>query len=1255
MAQSGFTPIQIYYSTTAGNVPLAGSLANGELAINTNDGVLYYKDSGGVVQVLASGSSISISSAAVATTTNLASLSGLLTVDGVTLTAGQRVLVKNQTLSQNNGVYVAAVGAWTRAIDSNSSSEIAGRIISVASGSTNGGEQWATTFKSTDTLGTTAMAWFQVALQNTAVTFTDLTTSGNTTLGDASADTVTVNGSSTFNANAVISLTDNTNAALRITQLGTGNAFLVEDSTNPDSTPFVIDASGRVIQGYTIAILTADDYNGANRTAWGYQGNNGTSAGALFTSWSTVVGAGAGISLSRSRSATVGTQGIVSSGDSLGGIGFNGDDGTNFISAASITAVVDGTPGTNDMPGRLVFSTTPDGSDTPVERARIITTGLSLATGNTYQINTVSVLSSTTLGSTVVSSSLTSVGTIATGTWQGTVIGATYGGTGINNGTRTLTINTNAGTIAFSGASTTMTFPSTSQTLAGLALAQTWTAAQTFRAASSVRAEAAATQDAIVLAGRAGGTGSFAVSLTPTTLSANRTVTLPDGNVTIPSGTVAVLGTAQTFTAAQTFRATDAVRSEAAATQDAIVLAGRAGGTGSFAATITTATLAASVTHTLPAITGTLATLANTGQTFTGQTSIIPTTNSSTITIGAIPQTGTITVDRSQATHTLDVGVGPTLSGNTKTINFGTDGASGSTTNINIGSAVSGSTTTTAVRGNVSANYQADSNYFIDINNPFSGTYTTAKFVGIRAKGFFDNLGTATPYTNYSGYLGWSDEGNGNESAKFQIYTNDVFGNQTNVFNASAGSYSINAGSYLEPTTQSFHSMFGSVALGYYANVFPYGTTSPITANNSVAIGRFSGAADVPSGATVAGSMDYNTSVGDSAFLISVVSPRVVLVNGSNVSIGSQAVSLSATGGDVSFGGSNVAVGASAGKLNAISANAGIGNGNIFVGAGAGQIDNIVIQDGNIAIGLNALNNPVAALQYATVLGGVTGSGVADGEVVIANGAGDQLFHSLCDLALTKHYSVTLNNNLATTLRSTAGISFYDTEFKIVDNTDPTKIAQFECSGITTLTTRTFTLPNASGTLATLANTSQTFTGSTSFSPTTASGTVTLGSTGGTGTITVGRSTVNQTIDIGVGATTAVSTKTITIGTNGVSGSTTNVTIGSAVSGALGTTTLNSNVVQSKLLATSAAAPTIASATTIAPTTQILFVSGTTAIATITPPSPISLGGGTITIIPTGAFTTTTAGNIALASTAVVSRALTMTYDVTTTKWYPSY
>lgn len=90
------------------------------------------------------------------------------------------------------------------------------------------------------------------------------------------------------------------------------------------------------------------------------------------------------------------------------------------------------------------------------------------------------------------------------------------------------------------------------------------------------------------------------------------------------------------------------------------------------------------------------------------------------------------------------------------------------------------------------------------------------------------------------------------------------------------------------------------------------------------------------------------------------------------------------------------------------------------------------------------------------------------------------------------------------------------------------------------------------------------------------------------------------------------------------------------------------------LVGNGTSAPTIASATTIAPTTAVSFVSGTTAIATITVPYSM-VGGGQITLIPTGIFTTTTAGNIALASTAVVSKALILTYDAVTAKWYPSY
>ena len=77
----------------------------------------------------------------------------------------------------------------------------------------------------------------------------------------------------------------------------------------------------------------------------------------------------------KSRNATVGSATVVQSGDVVGRLRFLGNDGANSRTAAQITAEVDGTPGTNDMPGRLVFSTVPDGSTTVTERLRIKSDG----------------------------------------------------------------------------------------------------------------------------------------------------------------------------------------------------------------------------------------------------------------------------------------------------------------------------------------------------------------------------------------------------------------------------------------------------------------------------------------------------------------------------------------------------------------------------------------------------------------------------------------------------------------------------------------------------------------------------------------------------------------------------------------------------------------------------------------------------------------------------------------------------------------
>ena len=131
------------------------------------------------------------------------------------------------------------------------------------------------------------------------------------------------------------------------------------------------------------------------------------------------------------------------------------------------------------------------------------------------------------------------------------------------------------------------------------------------------------------------------------------------------------------------------------------------------------------------------------------------------------------------------------------------------------------------------------------------------------------------------------------------------------------------------------------------------------------------------------------------------------------------------------------------------------------------------------------------------------------------------------------------------------GTSFAASAFEIHDDADPTKIAQFQLSGIGTGTTRTFTLPNTSSELAILAG-SQTFTGDKTFS-----GALTMSGA----TATIGTATGTATYGLGTGATTTGLTKTLNLGTGGDAGSTTVVNIGSTTPGSGGTTVVNTPTV----------------------------------------------------------------------------------------------
>ena len=114
-----------------------------------------------------------------ATTANI-TLSGTQTIDGVALAAGDRVLVKNQTSAPENGIYVVATGAWSRAVDANTGTEIKGAFTFVEEGTTQADTGWVVSTDGNITLDTTTIAWVQFSSAGTTSAGNGLTKAGNT-------------------------------------------------------------------------------------------------------------------------------------------------------------------------------------------------------------------------------------------------------------------------------------------------------------------------------------------------------------------------------------------------------------------------------------------------------------------------------------------------------------------------------------------------------------------------------------------------------------------------------------------------------------------------------------------------------------------------------------------------------------------------------------------------------------------------------------------------------------------------------------------------------------------------------------------------------------------------------------------------------------------------------------------------------------------------------------------------------------------
>ncbi len=175
----------------------------------------------------------------------------------------------------------------------------------------------------------------------------------------------------TFTTNQIIS-GSSASDLLRITQTGSGNALVVEDEANPDASPFVVNASGQVGIGASLPTVALDVYSATAASAI-RNSVSGAFNASIINQRSSDDTSGP-LTISRKTRGTTALPTAVQSGDTIGTIIFDANDGSSARQAATIIGAVDGAVSSTIVPGRLIFNTT-SSAGTLTERMRINSAG----------------------------------------------------------------------------------------------------------------------------------------------------------------------------------------------------------------------------------------------------------------------------------------------------------------------------------------------------------------------------------------------------------------------------------------------------------------------------------------------------------------------------------------------------------------------------------------------------------------------------------------------------------------------------------------------------------------------------------------------------------------------------------------------------------------------------------------------------------------------------------------------------------------
>lgn len=196
----------------------------------------------------------------VATTANI-TLSGTQTIDGVSVIAADRVLVKNQTTASENGLYSVAAGSWTRTDDANISAEVtAGLFVFVAEGTSNADSGWVLTTNDPITLGTTALSFTQFNGAGQIVGGNGLVLTGNTLDVGGTTNRITVSADAVDIASTYVGQTSIT--TLGTVSTGTWSATAI--SATKGGTGLTTVAKGTVLVANTLDVVSALDGGGVD-------------------------------------------------------------------------------------------------------------------------------------------------------------------------------------------------------------------------------------------------------------------------------------------------------------------------------------------------------------------------------------------------------------------------------------------------------------------------------------------------------------------------------------------------------------------------------------------------------------------------------------------------------------------------------------------------------------------------------------------------------------------------------------------------------------------------------------------------------------------------------------------------------------------------------------------------------------------------------------------------------------------------------